>query len=161
MFEIQKPIKDQWIITLGFGEKVFYGIHEGLDLKTKCKKYKNGIGMPIYACADGEWWISKKDKKAGNMIILYHAKGYESRYYHLSKSNFKKGWTKVKTGDCIGYSGDTGKWCIGAHLHFEIKKNNKPINPLDLIGEHIENQSDYKKQIILKANELIELAKKL
>jgi len=156
MFEIIKPIKEQWIITANFKEQLFYGEHNGIDIKTKCEKYPNGIGMPIYACADGIWKKSKYDKKAGNIVILKHKDGWESRYYHLSKSNFNKGWTKIKQGDCIGYSGNTGKYCKGAHLHFEIRHDNEPFNPLILLSEN-----NIKSQIIIKIGELTDLVKKL
>ena len=63
-------------------------------------------------------WVSWKD---------YIGSSYDA--YHLSKYNVRRG-QKVKRGDIIGFVGNTGR-SIGPHLHYEILKDNKKINPLN------------------------------
>ena len=58
-----------------------------------------------------------------------HGFGYVSLYAHLSKYSARRGQT-VKRGDIIGYVGNTGR-SVGPHLHYEIFKDNKRINPLN------------------------------
>lgn len=118
-------------ISAGYGERV----HPILNTK----KFHNGIdiaasiGTPVYATADGA--VSTTDANGqsghGKYIVILHADAYASRYTHLSKLivNTK---AKVKKGDLIAYVGNTGK-STGPHLHFELKKAGKNINPADLI----------------------------
>ena len=76
------------------------------------RKGSNWAGHPIY----------------GGMIVIEHKNGYESLYAHLSSSYVREG-QKVKKGDIIGRMGGTGK-VKGEHLHLEIIKENKNLNPL-------------------------------
>jgi len=65
----------------------------------------------------------------GNLIKIRHADGYETRYAHLK--SFRRGIRKgkrVKKGQTIGYVGTTGR-STGPHLHFELRKNGRAINP--------------------------------
>jgi len=103
------------------------------DPFTKKKTFHGGIdiaaekGTDVFASADGEIVISKETGGYGNLIVIKHALGYETRYGHLSKFSVKKG-QKVKRGDKIGEVGDTGR-ATGNHLHFEVRrfsKNQKP-----------------------------------
>ena len=131
MLRIKKPIKDVWYITVkhnGLAKWYKGGRHKGIDLRTKTKEHPNGIGTPIYAVADGIWELVRYDYRMGNTVILRHSE-YQSVYGHLSKTNYIQGYTTVKAGDCIGYSGNTGKICFGSHLHFEIRKNGKSLDP--------------------------------
>lgn len=64
----------------------------------------------------------------GNLVILDHGGGMETYYAHLSKISVEEG-QEVKQGETIGYMGKTGR-TTGYHLHFEIRKNDKPVNPL-------------------------------
>lgn len=131
MFRIRKPIKNIWHITVkhnGYAKWYRGGRHKGIDLRTKCKEYPNGIGTPIYAVADGIWEKVEYDTMMGNIIILRHGK-YQTIYGHLSKMNYIQGYTEIKAGDIIGYSGNTGKICFGPHLHFEVRKNGISLDP--------------------------------
>jgi len=67
----------------------------------------------------------------GNMVIVKHKNKYMSIYAHLSAINVEKG-ELLKSGSILGKVGDTGL-ATGNHLHFEIKKSNKSINPLTLL----------------------------
>ena len=87
-------------------------------------------GTPVYATGDGV--IKRADARAsgyGKHIRIDHGYGYESLYAHLYKYNVKRK-QKVKRGDLIGFVGSTGR-SIGAHLHYEVFKDGKRINPLN------------------------------
>ncbi len=64
----------------------------------------------------------------GKLIKIKHSDGYETRYAHLNRIDVKKG-QKVSQGQSLGQSGMTGR-VTGPHLHFEVRKNGKPVNPM-------------------------------
>jgi murein DD-endopeptidase MepM/ murein hydrolase activator NlpD len=87
-------------------------------------------GTPIYATGNGI--VKRADNRSsgfGKHIRIDHGFGYVSLYAHLSKYNVRRG-QKVKRGDIIGYVGNTGR-SMGPHLHYEILKDKKKINPLN------------------------------
>tara|TARA_B100000902_G_C27261635_1_gene891130 strand:+ start:47 stop:1024 length:978 start_codon:yes stop_codon:yes gene_type:complete len=87
-------------------------------------------GTPIYATGDGI--VKRADNRAagfGKHIRIDHGFGYVSLYAHMSKYKVKRG-QKVKRGEIIGYVGNTGR-SAGPHLHYEIFKDGKKINPLN------------------------------
>ena len=65
------------------------------------------------------------------MVVIDHGYGYTSRYGHLSEYAVKSG-QKVARGDVIGYMGSTG-YSTGPHLHYEVWRNGKPLNPREYI----------------------------
>jgi murein DD-endopeptidase MepM/ murein hydrolase activator NlpD len=98
-------------------------MHEGMDFTAK-------VGTPIFATGHGI--VAQADNRAsgyGNHIVLRHGYGYETLYGHLSKYNVKAG-QRVKRGDIIGYVGSTGR-SEGPHLHYEVHKDGKVVNPLN------------------------------
>lgn len=98
-------------------------MHEGMDFTAKS-------GTPIFATGDGV--VAKADNTAsgyGNHIVIRHGFGYETLYAHLSKYNTRAG-QRVKRGDIIGYVGSTGR-SEAPHLHYEVHKDNKVVNPLN------------------------------
>lgn len=87
-------------------------------------------GTPIYAPGDGI--VTRADSRSsgyGKHIRIDHGFGYVSLYAHLHKYNVKKN-QKVKRGDIIGFVGNTGR-SMGPHLHYEIYKDGKRINPIN------------------------------
>ena len=96
--------------------------HQGQDITVK-------TGTPIYAPADGIVQRAYYAGGFGNHIKLQHGAGYTTLYAHLSKIKVKHG-QKVKRGDIIGLTGNTGR-STAPHLHYEIHHNGKPQNPLD------------------------------
>ena len=72
--------------------------------------------------------IKKSNIGYGNQVEVLHGFGFQTKYAHLYKIIVKKG-QRVKKGDVIGFVGSSGK-STGSHLHYEIKKNKKHINPL-------------------------------
>ena len=98
-------------------------MHEGMDFTAK-------TGTPIFATGDGV--IARADNTAsgyGNHIVIRHGFGYETLYGHLSRYKSRAGQS-VKRGDIIGYIGSTGR-SEGPHLHYEVHKNGKVVNPLN------------------------------
>lgn len=106
------------------------------DPFTKARKKHNGMdftaptGTPIYATGNGK--VKRADNTAsgfGEHIEIDHGYGYKTLYAHLSKYNVKRG-QYVNRGDLIGFVGNTGR-SVGPHLHYEVHKNGKPINPIN------------------------------
>jgi murein DD-endopeptidase MepM/ murein hydrolase activator NlpD len=98
-------------------------MHEGMDFTAK-------TGTPIYATGDGV--VARADNTAsgfGNHIVIRHGYGYETLYAHLSKYKARRG-QRVKRGDIIGYVGSTGR-SEAPHLHYEVHKDNRVVNPLN------------------------------
>ena len=98
-------------------------MHEGMDFTAKS-------GTPIFATGDGV--IQKADNSLsgyGNHIEIRHGYGYKTLYAHLSKYKARPG-QRVKRGDIIGYVGSTGR-SEAPHLHYEVHKNGKVVNPLN------------------------------
>ena len=125
-----QPIKNKDLTRMASG----YGYR--IDPFTKKRRFHYGMdftakrGVPIYASGNGI--IKRADNRSsgyGNHIRIDHGFGYVSLYAHLSKYNVRRG-QKVKRGDIIGYVGNSGR-SVGPHLHYEIFKDNKKINPLN------------------------------
>jgi murein DD-endopeptidase MepM/ murein hydrolase activator NlpD len=90
-------------------------------------------GDDVFAISDGR--VIQADKNAkqvrGINIIIKHPNGLESHYLHLSKILVRVG-SRVKMGDHIAESGNTGTTSTGAHLHFALKRNGRCIDPMPL-----------------------------
>ena len=104
-------------------------MHYGLD-------YSAPRGTPVYSTGNGKVIKVKRNYGGyGNQIVIDHGFGYTTTYAHLNAFNVKKG-QDVKRGECIGFVGNTGR-STAPHLHYEVKKNNKPINPIHYIFQDI------------------------
>jgi murein DD-endopeptidase MepM/ murein hydrolase activator NlpD len=99
--------------------------HMGIDIVAK-------TGTPIYAAASGYVIFSDYTVKDGYMMIIGHSDGYITVYKHCS-SLLKKARDIVLEGEVIALSGNSGEITTGPHLHFEIWKDGKPINPINLL----------------------------
>ncbi len=115
--------------TSGFGLRVdpFTGeekSHKGIDLRAK-------YGDAVYASAPGKVIFTGVAGGYGNLIQIRHSGGYITFYGHLSKIYAKMG-QKVRRGALIGRVGATGR-VTGPHLHFEIRKDGKAVDPLQYI----------------------------
>lgn len=98
-------------------------LHTGIDFSAQ-------MGTEAYATGDGV--VSDVEKGHwgyGNMVTIDHGYGYKTRYAHLQKAAVRKG-QQVKRGQLIGFIGNTGK-TTGVHLHYEVLKNDTPINPIN------------------------------
>jgi len=98
-------------------------LHAGMDFSAKS-------GTPIYATGDGKISKLRKSRRGyGNHVIIDHGYGYKTLYAHMQKYIVHKG-QKVKRGEVIGYVGNTGT-SVGPHLHYEVIKDGKKINPVN------------------------------
>jgi len=88
-------------------------------------------GEPIKASASGVVVLSNWTPDLGNTVIIYHSDGYFTIYGH-NQRNYVESHQYVNRGDVIGFVGNTGK-SKGPHLHFEIWKEGKPVNPQDMV----------------------------
>jgi murein DD-endopeptidase MepM/ murein hydrolase activator NlpD len=125
-----QPVKNENLKSMvsGFGYRTdpftkARKMHEGMDFTAK-------TGTPIYATGDGV--VARADNTAsgfGNHIVIRHGFGYETLYGHLSRYKCRVG-QRIQRGDVIGYVGSTGR-SEGPHLHYEVHKNGKVVNPLN------------------------------
>ncbi len=84
-------------------------------------------GQPIVAAARGKVSYVGQRQGYGNVVEVDHGNGLMTRYAHLSRFAAKVGQA-VARGDTIGGMGSTGR-STGTHLHFEVRQNDRPINP--------------------------------
>lgn len=123
------PAKGGWISSLfGYrtdpitGKKEF---HPGVDLAGKS-------GMGVTAIGSGIVTWSGPDLGYGNLVEINHGNGYVTRYAH-NKENLVNVGEKVDKGQVIAIMGSTGR-STGAHVHFEVVKNDRRINPRSYIS---------------------------
>ncbi|WP_042197968.1 M23 family metallopeptidase [Paenibacillus camerounensis] len=117
------------IITSSFGYRSdpFKGVsayHSGIDIA-------GSIGDPVYAAMDGEVTASDQMGARGKYIIIKHANGLETWYMHLNSMDVSEG-DYISKGQQIGTLGNTGR-STGPHLHFQVLKQNKAVNPLGYV----------------------------
>jgi murein DD-endopeptidase MepM/ murein hydrolase activator NlpD len=117
------------ILTDGFGGRSDPftgepGQHNAVDISS-------AVGQPVRSPADGIVVKAEWANGYGNVIFISHGYGYSTRYGHLSNFAVRAG-QRVKRGDVIGYVGSTGR-STGPHLHYEVRVNNNPVNPLEYI----------------------------
>ncbi|MEM9986672.1 MAG: M23 family metallopeptidase [Bacteroidota bacterium] len=122
-----RPVKGK--IISGFGMRKhpilkYKRMHTGIDMQAS-------KGTPIYATADGVIRLARQSRGGyGKQVEIEHGSiGYVTKYAHMSDIQVKQG-QHVKRGDIIGLSGNTGL-SSGPHLHYEIIKEGRKINPLD------------------------------
>jgi murein DD-endopeptidase MepM/ murein hydrolase activator NlpD len=98
--------------------------HSGLDIA-------GDKGQPVYATAAGTVIQAGHQGAYGNLIVVDHGFGLQTRYGHLSGFSVKKG-ERVERGGIIGRLGATGR-ATGNHLHYEVLANGTLLNPLRLL----------------------------
>jgi murein DD-endopeptidase MepM/ murein hydrolase activator NlpD len=125
----QPPMaKGTYRLTARFGQTGGYwssGVHTGLD-------FAGPTGTPVMAAASGKVVSTGYEGAYGNQVIIDHGDGYQTTYNHLSGIGISVG-DRVSTGDQIGKRGSTGN-STGAHLHFEVTKDGKFIDPEGWLG---------------------------
>ena len=117
-------------ITSGFGMRRhpisgYTKRHKGTDFGARS-------GTPIMAAGDGVIERANRFGSYGNYVRIRHANGYKTAYAHLK--GFARGirsGSEVRQGQIIGYVGSTGA-STGPHLHYEVIKNGKQINPMTI-----------------------------
>ena len=124
-------------------------MHYGMDFSAK-------TGTEIYATGDGIVSKIKRSKRGyGNYVKINHGFGYETLYAHMSKYIVKRG-QKVKRGEVIGYVGNSGI-STAPHLHYEVRKDNKKINPMNFYYNDL-SPEEYEKmlEISLQSNQSLD-----
>lgn len=116
-------------VSSGFTDARFHPIHLRLQAHTGVD-YAAPTGTPVRTVADGVVTFSGWQNGYGNVVFIKHKGAYSTVYAHLSRiaPGLKKG-AKVRQGQFIGDVGSTG-WATGPHLHYEVRVNNLPQNPL-------------------------------
>lgn len=117
------------ILTSGYGHRSDpisgnRALHRAIDLST-------APGQPVVATADGIVLHAERSGRLGNSVDIAHGFGFATRYGHLSRYTVRAG-ERVQRGDVIGYVGNTGR-ATGYHLHYEVRLDGKPVNPLAFI----------------------------
>ena len=113
----------QGVLTSTFGMR-WGRMHEGIDIGA-------GQGTPIYAAAAGTVIYAGWESGYGNLTVIDHGNGLATAYGHQSRLAVSSGQT-VSRGQLIGYVGSTGH-STGPHLHFEVRVNGTPNNPLSYL----------------------------
>lgn len=125
--EIKWPVKGQIISTFGNQVNPKYGTtvkNNGIDIKAP-------LGTPVHAVAKGKVVYNDRFLGYGNVVLVDHGKGYYTLYAHLQdiKVNVKD---IVEKDQVVGSVGDTGS-LEGPKLHFELRKNGKPVDPIPFL----------------------------
>ena len=135
---ISKPLK-KYTITSPFGTRVDpingrRSVHNGLDLAGPYKQ-------EVTATAPGVVTFAGRRTAYGRVIDIDHGHGLVTRYGHLAKIKVKVG-QKVDLGSVIALLGSSGR-STGPHVHYEVRYNDKPINPSKFMkaGTHVQQQA--------------------
>ncbi|MCU0974836.1 MAG: M23 family metallopeptidase [Steroidobacteraceae bacterium] len=124
-----RPVESGYISSF-FGSRTdpFHGkaaFHAGLD-------FAGAPGTRVLAVADGVVSFAGRDGNYGKLVEVTHGNGYVTRYAHNSTLLVEAGQT-VRKGDPIALMGSTGR-STGTHLHFEVLREGRPVNPLSFVG---------------------------
>lgn len=127
-FNLQPPLEGRLSSDFGYRKDPFTkenSHHKGIDIAAS-------EGSSIKAAAAGEVTFSGWKPGYGNIVIVEHSKGYETRYAHNSDNLVRKGEI-VKPGQVVAKVGQTGR-ATGSHLHFEVRKDGQALDPNTLIS---------------------------
>ena len=124
--ELMRTPIDGARLSSGFGRRKhpvlgYNKMHKGLDFAAP-------RGTPIYAAGNGTMKYAGRKGAYGNFVLIRHNATYSTAYAHMKQINTAKG-RRVKQGQVIGYVGTTGR-STGPHLHYEIRRSGRQINPL-------------------------------
>lgn len=123
-----KPIRGRFTSGFGIRKDPFTGLagyHPGIDISAP-------YGSTVFSSKEGRVVFTGWYGGYGKCVIIRHLFGFETVYGHLSSIGVKKDqW--LKAGQYLGRVGSTGR-STGAHLHFEVRKYGRPINPVRLSG---------------------------
>lgn len=124
-FVLKKPVKGG-ITTSGFGDTISRTpSHNGHD-------WAVNTGTKVRAAAEGVVELAYFSESYGYNILINHNNGFKTRYAHLSEVKVSKG-EKVEQSQVIALSGSTG-FSTGPHLHFEVVKDGKRVNPIEYVS---------------------------
>lgn len=122
--------------------------HDGQDFAMK-------PGTPIYTTGDGVVeYVKFSFTGYGNEVLIDHGFGYKTRYAHMSIISVAEGM-KLKRGDCIGESGNSGK-STGPHLHYEVLYRDERVNPMNYLDMDM-SVKEYSEMVRKRGDETKEL----
>jgi murein DD-endopeptidase MepM/ murein hydrolase activator NlpD len=107
------------------------------DARQGAKAYHPGVdiaavsGVPVRSAASGTVIFAGQDEEYGNLVIVEHGMGLESRYAHNERLSVRVG-DRVRRGQMVAAAGSTGN-SSAPHVHFEIRKNGMPVDPLQYL----------------------------
>src|SRR5690606_9771758 len=123
--EFAWPVPSSKRISSGYGKR-WGRHHEGIDIPGR-------VGTSIVAAADGKVIYSGSGLGGyGNITVILHDNGYHTVYAH-AKRNLTVAGQRVYKGQVIAQLGKSGR-STGPHLHFEIRKNSRPLNPTQVLA---------------------------
>lgn len=102
--------------------------HAGIDIQAP-------VGTPVYASKSGVAFCGTVPTGYGKYVMIYHPGDFQTFYGHLTNWGIRP-IKKVRKGELIGFVGRTGNAAnkaVQAHLHFEIREDGEPQNPVDLM----------------------------
>jgi len=128
------PVHGEIILEFAVDKLVFsktlneWRAHTGVGISSE-------RGTPVKAVADGVVTSIKNDPRLGVTIIVEHSKDLKTVYANLASDDMVTPNQKVKQGEVIGCVGDTAafKAADPSHLHFEVLKDNQPVNPVEYL----------------------------
>jgi len=122
--------------------------HDGQDFAMK-------PGTPVYTTGDGVVeYVKFSFTGYGNEVLIDHGFGYKTRYAHMSIISVAEGM-KLKRGDCIGESGNSGK-STGPHLHYEVLYRDERVNPMNYLDMDM-SVKEYSEMVRKRGDETKEL----
>ncbi|GAB4510794.1 MAG: M23 family metallopeptidase [Roseibium sp.] len=126
---VKRPVRNG-SVSSSYGPRVDpflrrLAMHTGIDFKAP-------YGARVFATAPGTILSAGRNGGYGKMVEIRHANGFVTRYAHLSRIQVAEG-DHVLAGDLIGNVGSTGR-STGPHLHYEIRRHDKPTNPTAFIA---------------------------
>jgi murein DD-endopeptidase MepM/ murein hydrolase activator NlpD len=122
------PIYGRIVSRFGYRVYPWRGFHTGMDISGR-------YGSPIRSTADGVISYVGWRRGYGRSVVIDHGHGITTLYAHNSRYAVKRG-QKVRKGQVICYVGNTG-YSTGPHLHYEVRKYGRPINPVTYLNLNI------------------------
>ncbi len=108
-------------VSSRFGTREHGAWHNGLDIAAR-------EGTAVHAALAGEVSFAGTQGNFGRLVVLDHGRGLTTWYAHLKSFDVRRG-QKIGQGEAIAESGSSGN-ARGPHLHFEVRRDGKPIDPL-------------------------------
>jgi murein DD-endopeptidase MepM/ murein hydrolase activator NlpD len=128
-------------------------LHGGIDLAAP-------VGTPIYASGNGTITSVSPSACAGNMVVMRHDNGWETRYFHLHQyaPDLVPG-LKVMQGHVLGGVGNTGTCTTGPHLHYEVHIDGEKVDPESIPTEEGQRLTGEAFAAFLKERDRIDVAR--
>lgn len=144
LMPMARPMKN-YFVSSGFGTRVDpitggHAVHQGLD-------FVGPMQERVLSPSTGKVVLAGRFSDYGNAVVIDHGYGITTRYGHLSKVLVRQGQI-VKKGDVIALQGSTGR-STGAHLHYEVRYKNTPLNPKKFLeaGDYLFNDAKTAKYV--------------